>query len=171
LVLNELARRAVNQTSDTGLENQYLLLYERVSEELNRGEDGDGDGDEKILSDLQSLNLQRLVYGIDIRGDLLIDGSFEKAFSIIDNEENWNRALDGINKHNLGLTGLAGTGLLLLNAISCPLPFAPRPQLPAPNPQLPAPDPLLPAPSPQPPAPSSRPPASCPQPLAPCHDK
>jgi hypothetical protein len=124
LMLNELARRTVAQTRDTGLENQYLLLYERVNEELKRGED---EG-EKILSDLQSLNLQRLVYGMEIQGDLLKDGSFEKAVSIIDNEENWNRALDGINKHNLGLTGLAGTGLLLLNAISCPVPFAPCPQ-------------------------------------------
>jgi hypothetical protein len=157
LALNILAKRAVAQTRDTGLENQYLILSERVSEELNRGEDGDGDGVEKILSDLQSLTLQGLVYGMYIQDDLLKDGSFEKAFSIIDDEENWNRTLDGINKQNLGLTGLAGTGLLLLNAISCPLPFAPSPLPPAPCPHQPL------APSSLPPAPSSLPLAPCPQ--------
>jgi hypothetical protein len=38
----------------------------------------------------------------------------EKVFQIIDNEENWNKRLDNINKTNLGLTGLAGIGLGLI---------------------------------------------------------
>ncbi|MGI6323046.1 MAG: lanthionine synthetase LanC family protein [Bacteroidales bacterium] len=121
LLLNELAGRAVSQISDSGLASHYVLLSECLNEDLNISEDGS----EKILSCLQSLNLQGLVYEMDIRGELLKGDSFEKALSIIDNEENWNRRLDGINKYNLGLTGLAGTGLLLLNAIFCPLPQAP----------------------------------------------
>jgi len=114
LILNELVRRAVTQTRDTGLESSYVLLSERVGEELNSSEDER----EKILSDLQSVNLQKLVYGKDIQREFIKNDSFEKAFSIIDNEENWNQTLDGINKQNLGLTGLAGTGLLLLNAFA-----------------------------------------------------
>jgi hypothetical protein len=43
---------------------------------------------------------------------------FEKAFNIIDSEEEWNRTLDGLNKSNLGLTGLAGAGLYLLDEVS-----------------------------------------------------
>jgi len=38
----------------------------------------------------------------------------EKVFQIIDNEENWNRQLESVNKNNIGLTGLAGIGLGLL---------------------------------------------------------
>lgn len=127
LILNELAKRAVAQTRDAGLENPYLLLSEHVGKELNRSEDEKG----KIPSELQSLNLQRFVYGMDKQDELLKSDSFIKAFSIIDNEENWNRTLDGINKYNLGLTGLAGMGLLLLNAISCPAARALSPEPPA----------------------------------------
>jgi len=114
LILNELTKRAIAQTRETGLEGPYLLLSERISEEINITKDSD----DKRLADLQSLNLQKLVYGMDIQDELLKGDSFEKAFSIIDDEETWNRTLDGINKHNLGLTGLAGVGLLLLEAVS-----------------------------------------------------
>jgi hypothetical protein len=50
-------------------------------------------------------------YAVNITGS---EYRAEKAFQIIDNEENWNIRLDNINKTNLGLTGLAGLGLGLL---------------------------------------------------------
>lgn len=40
---------------------------------------------------------------------------FSKFFEFIDNEEHWNRQLDGLNKENLGLTGMAGIGWWLLH--------------------------------------------------------
>jgi len=40
----------------------------------------------------------------------------EKAFSIANNEENWNLLLDKLNKNNMGLDrGMAGLGMALLN--------------------------------------------------------
>jgi hypothetical protein len=109
------------------LHDQYRILSELIKKELKDSENGD----DLILEHLQSVNLQKLVYGPYINGDILNRESVEKAFTIIDNEENWNRRLDGINKFNLGLTGLAGTGLLLLNAVATtrnPELFAPCPQ-------------------------------------------
>lgn len=43
----------------------------------------------------------------------------EKLFQIIDNEENWNRQLESINKNSIGLTGLAGLALGLLRTLAC----------------------------------------------------
>ena len=113
LILHKLTKSAAAQLTDPDLKYQYLSLAEHISEEINITKDSD----DKRLADLQSLNLQKLVYGMDIQDELLKGDSFEKAFSIIDDEETWNRTLDGINKHNLGLTGLAGVGLLLLEAV------------------------------------------------------
>ena len=40
----------------------------------------------------------------------------DRVFRIIDDEENWSRRLDNLNKDNLGLTGFAGIGIGLLRA-------------------------------------------------------
>ena len=40
----------------------------------------------------------------------------DNIFSIIEKEENWSNMLDNLNKNTLGLTGLAGVGLGILNA-------------------------------------------------------
>jgi len=41
----------------------------------------------------------------------------EKVFQIIDNEQDWNKRIDNLNRNNLGLTGLAGIGLGLLFSV------------------------------------------------------
>lgn len=59
---------------------------------------------------------QHSIYSPDIIEQKTFQDDAGKIFSIIDNEENWNRRLDNLNKINLGLTGLAGIGLGLLRA-------------------------------------------------------
>jgi hypothetical protein len=113
-ILNELAQIAAGQLTDTALQQQYKTLFERTKEELKNCINNN----ESVLEDLQSISLQKLIYRPYINDKILNSESFEKAFGIIDNEENWNRIINGINKSNLGLTGLAGTGLFLLEAVS-----------------------------------------------------
>ena len=164
LIIHELIKSAAAQLTDPDLKYQYLSLAERISEEINRN----NDSDDKILADLQSLNLQKLVYEPYINGNMSDSDSFEKAFSIIDNEENWNRTLDGINKHNLGLTGLAGVGLLLLDAVACF--FTPEMRFFSADTESTHQSESL-APCTMHPAPCSPPSAPCPPPSAPCHDQ
>jgi hypothetical protein len=113
-ILHELAQIAASQLTDTALQKQYRILFERTGNELKNRINNS----ESVLEDLQSISLQKLIYRPYINDTISDKGSFEKAFGIIDNEENWNRVIIGLNKSNMGLTGLAGTGLFLLDAIS-----------------------------------------------------
>jgi hypothetical protein len=54
----------------------------------------------------------------ELTGLTTYDPHFFKAFEVIDNEEDWNRKLNGLNKENLGLTGMAGAGWWLLNKLA-----------------------------------------------------
>jgi hypothetical protein len=112
-VLYELAQIAAEKFSDPDLQQQYKLLSEKIRNEVNNSTDKK----ELVFESLQSINLQKLIYRPYL-DDMLTDmGSFERALVIFDNEENWNQLSIGITKSNLGLTGLAGTGLLLLTAV------------------------------------------------------
>ncbi len=79
--------------------------------------------DEVVEDEIQVRNFihstwQQIVYNPYIKIKPDPDYNPEKVFHIIDNEENWDKRLDNINKNNLGLTGLAGMGLgLLFNTI------------------------------------------------------
>lgn len=57
---------------------------------------------------------QRIVYKPYVATNKDTGYTFNKIFSIIDNEKSWIKKLDNINKSNMGLTGLAGLGLGLL---------------------------------------------------------
>jgi hypothetical protein len=70
--------------------------------------------DEIGIDSFVKITWQQIVYEPYIGTNLESGDSFGKIFSIIDNEENWNRRLDNLNKNNLGLTGLAGLGLGIL---------------------------------------------------------
>ena len=113
-VLQNLTRKAVNQIDDDSLKLIYKSLYERAVNELkNRNDD-----DKSLLENLQSFQLQKLIYGKYMNGTAMNYKQFKMAFGFMDNEENWSGWVKEISKTDLGLTGLAGTGLLLLKAIN-----------------------------------------------------
>ena len=111
-VLNSLAKAAAESVSDNNLQDQYKAISKKIN-----GVTFDPLSDEKaLLGTLQSINIQKMIYKPYINSSVSTKELFEKAFKVIDNEEEWNKILDGLNKSNLGLTGLAGTGLLLMEA-------------------------------------------------------
>jgi len=59
---------------------------------------------------------QQLVYEPYIICEKQLPDRADKIFQIVNNEENWDKRLDNINKNNIGLTGLAGLGLGMLRA-------------------------------------------------------
>lgn len=111
-ILHDLSQKAYGLLTDAPLRNQYQLLGIRSENEL-KNHIGD---DKSLLADLQSRYLQKFVYDPNINGSVVDSGVFERVFGIIDDEEEWTLRLDGLNKSNLGLTGLAGVGLLLMDA-------------------------------------------------------
>lgn len=72
-------------------------------------------GDETFLNNFASLSWQKLVYSPYMKEDPQLHQIAGKAFKIIDDEENWDQRLDNLNGKNMGLTGLAGLGLGLMN--------------------------------------------------------
>ncbi len=77
--------------------------------------------DSESIRNFTKTTWQNLIYDPYIPG---IDSNISdpnKVFQIIDNEDNWNKILEGLTKDNLGLTGLAGIGLGLLRAKSTEL--------------------------------------------------
>lgn len=110
-ILHEMSKKASEQLTDEALRKQYLLLFSRTEVELR-----DNIPDDKLLfAASQSKCLQKLVYGPYIDSIQSDSVSFEKAFGLIDDEDEWNKTLDNLNKSILGLTGLAGAGLLLMS--------------------------------------------------------
>jgi hypothetical protein len=95
------------------LKQQYRSLCERTGNLLKEIPRNEG----SVLEDLQAICYKKLIYGPYIKDMILNVESLTKLLEIFDNEETWNRIMDGINKSNLGLTGLAGTGLLLLDVV------------------------------------------------------
>ena len=72
-----------------------------------------GAPEEELVNNLIKESWQRILYKSVKRTDNYSD-LFNKSFEIIDNEENWIRRLNNLNKNNIGLTGFAGLGLGLL---------------------------------------------------------
>ncbi len=70
--------------------------------------------DSETIRNFTKTTCQNLIYDPYIPG---IDSNISdpiKILQIIDNEDNWNKLLEGLTKDNLGLTGLAGIGIGLL---------------------------------------------------------
>jgi hypothetical protein len=112
-IFHELAQKASELLTDLSLKEQYLALVIRTKNELKNH----STINESALAYLKSITLQKLIYNSCINGSTVERDVFEKAFEIIDNEDEWTRILDGLNKSSFGLTGLAGAGLLLMDTI------------------------------------------------------
>lgn len=105
-----LAQKVVESIFDKALQKKYQIVSERMKKEFDSV-----DNDHSLVNYPAAINLYEMIYTLYINGDVLEYDLFERAFKVIDNEENWNQRIDKIDKNNLGLTGLAGLGLYLLN--------------------------------------------------------
>ena len=74
--------------------------------------------DSESIRNFTKTTRQNLIYEPYIPGFDSNTSDPIKVFQIIDNEDNWNILLEGLTKDNLGLKGLAGIGLGLLQARS-----------------------------------------------------
>lgn len=107
----KISRMLVRQISynikDDKLKQLYIGLDHKIDKEIGHHIE------EELVESFVKTTWYNLVATLDKTGsDISI---IEKAFSIIDNEEDWNQRLDKLNVSNLGLTGLAGIGLGLIN--------------------------------------------------------
>jgi hypothetical protein len=80
------------------IKNNQLIMDVDLNEEL-------------LLKDFGRSLIRRMIYIPYSNYDNQSSTRSEKMFSILDNEESWNRILDNLNKNNLGLLGFAGFGL------------------------------------------------------------
>jgi hypothetical protein len=112
-VLHELSEKAAGQLVDVDLKTRYRLLSD-----LTKNEKMENISDNKsVLKNLQSIHLQKLIFKPYINNVTFDSNLYERAFEIINSDELWDRTLNGLNNSNMGLTGLAGTGLLLLDTM------------------------------------------------------
>ncbi len=108
--LIQLTENIINCVADKDLR----LTIQTILKKKN-GKVSDANTSEDILVNIFIKNTwQQLVYTPYVIEDNIFQNSAGNLFSIIDNEDNWNRRLDNLNKNNLGLKGLTGLGLGLL---------------------------------------------------------
>ena len=110
-ILHCLSKSVFESVSDNKIRLLYNSLIDNNKSNLNSIRD-----DHCFIEYLVYINQQNLIYQPYVSSEYLNNELFERAFSTIDNEKNWNERLDDINKYNLGLNGFAGLGLYILNA-------------------------------------------------------
>jgi hypothetical protein len=93
------------------------LVKDRYNTILNGNASCTGDlknADSESIRNFTKTTWQNLIYEPYIPGFDSNTSDPIKVFQIIDNEDNWNKLLEGLTKDNLGLKGLAGIGIGLL---------------------------------------------------------
>lgn len=106
-------RAVIPNVNDIKTKNKFSVI---VNNYLKKGYGALVAGEELVNSFICRA-WQQVVYGtycFTNKKNIKAHASFKDVFVIIDNEEDWNKRLDGLNKNNIGLTGLAGLGLGLL---------------------------------------------------------
>lgn len=109
--LLELSQKASEELMDEDIQKKYIHLADRIMLKLR----GNIIDDKIMLSYLQSKIIQSLIYSVNKSDTNRDKDLFIKTLLILDDEFEWNKIITGLNKSNLSLTGLAGTGLLLMS--------------------------------------------------------
>lgn len=109
LTLSEFLIRVVKNTS---VRNSLRSIIEKA----NIKEKQTIQPDEIYVEDFVRDSYQKLVYGSYYINDKYPAQPNYKVIETIDDESSWDKMLNKINKNNLGLTGLAGMALGLLEA-------------------------------------------------------
>ena len=112
-VLSSLAQRVIESCSDIVLQKHYFPVIGSMKTVVSYAIN-----DQSLVNILSAINLQKLVYNSYINDEVFEPELFEKAIGVIDKEEFWSQKLNKINKFNIGLTGIAGSGLYLLNGLT-----------------------------------------------------
>jgi hypothetical protein len=110
-VLWHLVRNIVPLINDPELQKKYTAHENMMTDnwrEINSEND-------MLVNIFSSLAWHKLIYVPYLNENKSLPQLNERAFNIIDNEDNWSNRLDKLNKDDIGLTGLAGVGLGLMN--------------------------------------------------------
>ena len=113
-----LMLKLAEKTMDSVKDNSVRDLIIRILEKVDGEKAFNTPPDETDVSDFIKNTWQQIVYEPYITDGQDMVFQFDVIFSIIDDENNWNKRLENLNKENLGLTGLAGLALGLLWAQS-----------------------------------------------------
>jgi len=108
----KLAEKIICSVKD----NSVRDLLKRILEKVDGEKVLSSPTNETYVSDFIKNTWQQIIYAPYLTSGQGMDFRLDKIFSIIDDEENWNKRLENLNKGNLGLTGLAGLALGLLRA-------------------------------------------------------
>jgi hypothetical protein len=111
-LLQNLSEKASAQFDGDGMKQKYRSLQDRAVVEI-KSRNGNGN---EILDDMQEMQLHKLIYGQYCSSPTINHKSYETVLRVLNNEGELNARIKSINKSNLGLSGLSGTGLLLLQA-------------------------------------------------------
>ncbi len=112
-VYDELVQEIIKSVPDAGLQSKFRNLEKNNNLEIDNLLE-----DNSLLSGLSLISIQNILYGHSLKFDELYRDLPFKSLYILENEERWNKIMDDINKKNLGLTGLAGIALNLLQVIT-----------------------------------------------------
>jgi len=106
-LLHQLTENIITCTSDNDLNSTFRAILKKADIKIT-----DIKSAEDTMADqFIKYSWQQLIYAQYIKEDnesLNDDGT---VFPTVDNEEDWDRRLDNLNKNNLGLDGLAGIAL------------------------------------------------------------
>lgn len=108
--LLRLIESVIPTVADIGLQ----ATYEKILKKKNGNTPVKDIAEDVLVNNFIKSTWQQMVYDPYVIGDNYLHDSAGRIFSIIDNEENWNRQLEDLNKNNIGLIGFTGLGMGLL---------------------------------------------------------
>lgn len=109
-LLLRLTENIISSVANTDLQKKLCTILKK-----KKGQIFDTDSSEDVMvNNFTKKTWQQLVYKPYLTKAKLLQDPAGKIFSIIDDEANWAKRLDKLNKYNMGLTGLAGLGFGLL---------------------------------------------------------
>lgn len=111
-ILKWMADNFVRSTFDPKFQGQFHSISNSINAEFNTSCEG-----YSCLNTLAMLTSKRLIFGIEPESEPLDYKLFERAFKAIENEEIFSRLMINLNLENLGLSGLSGIGLSLIQYI------------------------------------------------------
>jgi hypothetical protein len=112
-VLWQLLQNFIPLVSDNEIKEKYTAYANMVAERWREA----SKVDDNLTGIFSSMAWLKLLYSPYLKEDTFLTNLNERVFNIIDNEDNWSNRLDTLNKDNIGLNGLAGVGLGLMNGI------------------------------------------------------